>query len=160
MSNLHDNRDDRGETLTGAVVAMAIVGLIFAGALGTLAFTFRLATARADNDEGIQARTELAELFASVDSIEECASPTGGTDAAYSDTCFRKELIAGASLIKAPDDELSFAAPLYEFDHDNDSNTEPLLIGYRACWLTTTSDPLAVPAPTSLPPLGGRQRRT
>ena len=141
MLNLHDDRDDRGETLTGTVVAMTIVGLIFAGALGTLAFTFRLATAQPDNDEGIQARAELAELFASVDSIEECASPTGGTDAAYHDTCFRRELIAGASLIAVPPDELSSAAPLYGFDHDSDPNTDPLETGYAACWLTANPDP-------------------
>ena len=141
MLNLHDNRDDSGQMLSGTVVAMVIVGLIFAGALATLSFTFRLATAQPDNDEGIQARAELAELFASVDSIEECASPTRGTAAAYSDTCFRRELIAGASLIAVLPDELSSAAPLYDFDHDSDPNTDPLEIGYAACWLTANPDP-------------------
>lgn len=141
MLNLHDNRDDRGETLAGTIVAMAIVGLLFSGALGMLGFTFRLATAQPDNDEGIQARAELAELFTSIDSIEECASPTGGPDAAYSDKCFRKKLIAGASLIEVPADELAFATPIYNFNDDDDPTTNPVETGYGACWLTTGPDP-------------------
>ena len=141
MLNLHDNRDDNGQMLAGTVVAMAIVGLIFVGALATLSFTFRLATAQPDNDEGIRARAELAELFTSVNSIEECASPTGGRDAAYSDTCFRKRLIAGASLIEVPIDELAFATPIYNYDHDDDPLTDPRTTGYGACWLTTGPDP-------------------
>lgn len=141
MLNLADGRNDSGQMLTGTVVAMVIVGLIFAGALATLSFTFRLATAQPDNDEGIQARAELGELFASVDAVEECAAPTGGTDAAYLDTCFRRELVSGVALIEVPPSELLLAAPLYEFDDDNKPSTDLVDIGYGACWLTANSDP-------------------
>ena len=101
---------------------MAIVSLLIPGLLLMLHRSNRLATARPDNDEGLQARAELAEMFAQVDPIGSCASPVGGTDAAYRDRCFRETRRAGASLIEAPD--LPAANPP----------------GHGACWLTINPD--------------------
>ena len=107
----------RGESLIGAVIAMAIMSLLIPGLLLMLHRSNRLATARPDNDEGLHARAELAELFAAVDPIGECESPSGG---AYRDTCFRERRVGGASLIQTP--EMPAAEP-----HPRAA----------ACWLTT-----------------------
>ena len=113
------SRDARGGALMSAIIAMVVVSLLIPGLLMLLHRSNRLATAQPDNDEGITARAELAELFGSVDPIGLCASPSAGSDAAYRDRCFREHRVAGASLIEAP--ALPAANPA----------------GYGACWLTT-----------------------
>ena len=107
------------------VIAVVVVSLLIPGLLLMLHRSNRLATAQPDNDEGLQARAELAELFAAVDPIGSCASPVGGTDAAYRDRCFRETRWAGASLIAPP------PLPATRLD-PADPNTE-----YAACWLTS-----------------------
>lgn len=115
----HVSRDAEGGALISAVIAMVVVSLLIPGLLLLLHRSNRLATAQPDNDEGLQARAELAELFSSVDPISECASPEAGQDAAYRDRCFRERRWAGASLIEAP--ALPAANPA----------------GHGACWLTS-----------------------
>ena len=116
------------------VIAMVVAALLVPGMLILLRRSADLVATHADNDEGLAARAELAELFGSVDPIGDCASPSGGAEAAYRDKCFREIHRAGASLIGAPD--LPAASPQY--DHDADLNTPT--IGYGACWLTTNPD--------------------
>ena len=113
----------KGGALISAIIAMVVVSLLIPGLLLLLHRSNRLATAQPDNDEGITARAELAELFGSVDPIGKCASPVSGASAAYRDQCFREHRVAGASLIEAP--ALPAANPA---------------AGYGACWLTTRED--------------------
>ncbi|MXY09264.1 MAG: hypothetical protein F4Z00_12460 [Acidimicrobiaceae bacterium] len=115
-------RNAKGGALMSAIIAMTVVSLLIPGLLLLLHRSNRLATAQPDNDEGITARAELAELFGSVDPIGLCASPSAGPDAAHRDRCFREHNIAGASLIEAP--ALPAANPA----------------SYGACWLTTQED--------------------
>ena len=96
------DRNDRGDNLPSLVIAMFVFALVFPGLLILLTRSQQLSTTSPDYDEGIQARAELAELFGSVDPIGSCASPEGGPEAAFRDTCFREQLTAGASLIRTP----------------------------------------------------------
>lgn len=102
---------DRGDSLVGLVIAMFVFALVVPGLLVLLTRSQQLATASPDWDEGIAARAELAELFGSVDPVGQCASPSGGRDAAYRDACFREERYAGASLIAVSAAELPAASP-------------------------------------------------
>ena len=104
ISSRGTTRNDRGDNLPSLVIAMVVFALLVPGLLLLLARSQQLATAAPDWDEGIQARAELAELFGSVDPIGECASPVGGPEAAFRDTCFREQPLAGASLIQPPDE--------------------------------------------------------
>ena len=119
------HRNNSGESLIAVVIAMVVAALLIPGFLLLLRNSYRLATIEPDHDEGLLARTELAELFGSVDPIGSCASPVGGTDAAYRDRCFRETRRAGASLIAPP------PLPATRLD-PADPNTE-----YAACWLTS-----------------------
>ena len=112
------SRNDSGDNLLGLVIAMFVFALLVPGLLVLLTRSQQLATASPDWDEGVAARAELAEMFGSVDPVGQCASPSGGRDAAYSGSCFREERYAGASLVMAP--VLPAASP-------------PV-----ACWLTTS----------------------
>lgn len=118
----HVSRDAQGGALISAVIAMAVVTLLIPGLLLLLHRSNRLATAQPDNDEGLQARAELAEMFSQIDPIGRCDSPFG---AAFRDVCFRESVTAGASLIQTP--EMPAAEP-----HSRAS----------ACWLTIQPAPL------------------
>ena len=111
--------------LIGVVIAMVVAALLFPSVIMLLRRSAELAALPADNDEGIAARAELAEMFAAVDPISECASPEAGQDAAYRDRCFRERRWAGASLIKAP------ALPATRLDPANPETEQ------AACWLTS-----------------------
>ena len=110
--------------LIGVLIAMVVAALLVPAMLMLLRQSAELAATPTDNDEGLAARAELAELFGSVDPIGACASPSGGADAAYRNKCFREQRWAGASLIEAPD------LPATRLD-PADPDTE-----YAACWLT------------------------
>ena len=103
--------------LITVVIAMVVAVLLLPGMLLLLRRSAESAGTSADNDEGIAARAELAELFGSVDPIGECESPPQG---AYRDICFRERRVGGASLIQTP--EMPAAEP-----HPRAA----------ACWLTT-----------------------
>ena len=105
--------------LITVVIAMVVAVLLVPGMLMLLRRSAELAATSADNDEGLAARAELAELFGSIDPIGACTSPVGGSDAAYRDKCFREQRWAGASLIEAP---------------DLPAGNPP---GYGACWLAS-----------------------
>lgn len=114
------SRNDSGDNLLGLVIAMFVFALLVPGLLVLLTRSQQLATASPDWDEGVAARAELAELFGSVDPVGQCASPSGGQDAAYRSSCFREERYAGASLVAVSAAELPAASP-------------PV-----ACWLTAS----------------------